>query len=247
MASEFVGVDGCPYGWVSVGFNDSGDYELKKFPSFHNLVEYYDAAKLILVDMPIGLPEGKAERHCDPVVRRLLGPKGPAVFRAPTRQAVSYLADNPDDGEGAKRVQKRITGKKLTIQTLAIMPKIIAVDRVMRSRGRGSKPEIREVHPEFCFWALNDQSAINSNKKKAPGIEARLGLLEQMEPRSREIYRAGCHEFLRKHVAKDDIIDALSAAVTAWKGSRSDRLKALPKDLQCDGKDLPMEMVYWVQ
>ena len=112
MTSEFVGVDGCHYGWISVGFDASGKYELQKFPSFHNLVEYHHAAKLILVDMPIGLPEGKEERPCDPVVRRLLEHKGPAVFPAPTRQAVTYLADNPDDWEGAKCVQKRITGKK---------------------------------------------------------------------------------------------------------------------------------------
>ena len=29
MTSEFVGVDGCTCGWISVGFNNSGEYELK--------------------------------------------------------------------------------------------------------------------------------------------------------------------------------------------------------------------------
>ena len=58
MTSEFVGVDGCRCGWVSVGFNNDGKYELKAFFTFDELVEYYNAAKLILVDMPIGLPEG---------------------------------------------------------------------------------------------------------------------------------------------------------------------------------------------
>ena len=83
MPSEFVGVDGCPRGWFSVGLNASGEYELKTFSSFAELVEYYAAAKLILVDMPIGLPEGPTERLCDPEARKALGkPRNASVFRA---------------------------------------------------------------------------------------------------------------------------------------------------------------------
>ena len=54
--SEFVGVDACPCGWFSVGFSSNGDYELKAFFLFGDLLDYYQVAKLILVDMPIGLP-----------------------------------------------------------------------------------------------------------------------------------------------------------------------------------------------
>ena len=249
MTSEFVGVDGCRTGWVSVGFDNAGKYELKAFFTFDELVEYYHSAKLILVDMPIGLPEGKEERRCDPVVRRLLEHKGPTVFRAPTRQAVTHLANNPGDWEGTKCVQKRVTEKSLTNQTLAIMPKIIAVDRVMRSREQDANPKIREIHPEFCFWALDGERPMKFRKQKAEGIEERLRVLGRkgVEQRARDIFDEGCKVFLRKHVARDDILDALAAAVTAWQGSRSGRLQALPeeKDPQTDGKGLRMEMVFW--
>ena len=243
MPSEFVGVDGCPRGWFSVGFNASGEYELEAFSSFAGLVDHYAVAKLILVDMPIGLPEGPAERLCDPEARKALGkPRNTSVFRAPTRQATEYLADNSGNVDGTKAVQIEITRKSLADQAIAIMPKIAEVDRVMLAR----QPSVREVHPEICFWALNNRHPMRFRKKKSEGIEERLCVLERVEPRARNIFDEGCTSFRRKDVAKDDILDALAAAVTAHRGW-TDQLRALPENNapQKDGRGLPMEMVFW--
>ena len=243
MPSEFVGVDGCPYGWFGVGFNASGEYELKKFSSFAGLVEHYAAAELILVDMPIGLPEGPAKRPCDPEARKALGPpRASSVFPAPTRQATEYLVRNPGNKHCAKAVQRKITMKSLAIQTLAIMPKIAEVDRVMLAR----QPKVREVHPEICFWALNNRHSMRFSKKKLEGIEERLCVLERVEPKARSIYKAGYDNFYRKDVARDDILDALVAAVTAYRGW-PDQLQVFPKNNapERDGRGLPMEMVFW--
>ena len=249
MPSEFVGVDGCPRGWFSVGFNASGEYELEAFSSFAGLVDHYAAAELILVDMAIGLPEGSAERLCDPEAREALGPpRASSVFRAPTRKATEHLARNPGDSAGARDVQiettrtPEITGKSLSDQTLAIMPKIAEVDRVMPAR----QPIIREIHPEICFWALNNRCPMSFKKDNPKGIEERLCVLEQVEPRARNIYEAGCAGFYRKDVARDDILDALAAAVTAYRGW-TDRLQTLPEHdaPQWDERGLPMEMVFW--
>ena len=35
---DFIGVDGCPCGWFSVGFSRSGEYEFKTFPTFRCLL-----------------------------------------------------------------------------------------------------------------------------------------------------------------------------------------------------------------
>ena len=249
MTSEFVGVDGSHGGWVSVGYSDSGEYELKAFPRFDELVEYYHAAKLILVDMPIGLPKGGEVRHCDPEARQKLGDKRSRVFPVPTRKALTYLADNPGDWEGTRAVEQCAAKKSLSSQTLAIMPKINAVDRVMQSRVN-TNPKIREIHPEICFWALNNRHPMKSKKQDPEGIEDRLCVLEPkwVEPRAREILKVARAKFIESCVADDDILDALAAAVTAWQGSQSDQLKALPEkkdERQCDGKCLPMEMVFW--
>ena len=96
--SEFVGVDGCRSGWFSVGFDGNGCYELKVFPAFSELLDYYRDAKLILVDIPIGLPMGP-EKVVSATGRpeRLLSPRSSSVFSAPTRQTVEQAANSPGD------------------------------------------------------------------------------------------------------------------------------------------------------
>ena len=54
--SQFVGVDGCPYGWFSVGLDTATGYEVKAFRTFRKLLDHYAEARLVLVDIPIGLP-----------------------------------------------------------------------------------------------------------------------------------------------------------------------------------------------
>ena len=63
--SKYVGVDGCKRGWFSVGFDSEGMYEFKVAKTFDKLLKHYKDADLILIDIPIGLPEGKCGRRCD--------------------------------------------------------------------------------------------------------------------------------------------------------------------------------------
>ena len=114
--SEFIGVDGCSSGWFSVGFDSFGGYELKVFPAFSELVDYYRNAKLVLIDIPIGLPEGSGGRECDAKARKVLGDRRSSVFSAPTRQTVQKVAETPDDygaeaysaaGETERRVREK--------------------------------------------------------------------------------------------------------------------------------------------
>jgi predicted RNase H-like nuclease len=257
--SEFVGVDGCPCGWFSVGFSSSGDYELQAFFLFEDLLAYYKAAKLILVDIPIGLPDGRGERRCDPQARTKIGSIHRSVFRAPTRAAVLYLANNPSDKQGAKQVEIKTTGKfnprapkSLPSQTLAIMPKIGEVDDLLP---RKLTPHIREIHPEICFWALNGKSHIVLDKHTNEGMEKRVEILckDGVEPRARRILDEGWSKYQTHCVGKDDILDALVAAVTAYRGW-PDNLQTLPEPPQKHEEDLPikddkkclaMEMVFW--
>ena len=60
--SSFVGVDGCKGGWFSVGLRPATVVvKPKVFPTFCELLAHYSGAKLILVDIPIGLPESERE------------------------------------------------------------------------------------------------------------------------------------------------------------------------------------------
>ncbi len=248
--SEYVGVDGCPAGWFSVGFDTIGGYELKVFPAFSELVDYYQDAKLVLVDIPIGLPEGPDGRECDSKARKVLGDRRSSVFSAPTRQTVRQAAESPGDYDFAKKAEQCATktksrpeGKGISKQAFAIAPKIAQVDRLLRDRDANATPRVREVHPEVCFWALNGQKAMEFNKKEPEGEKQRIHILERFEPRTHAMYREAYRRFVGGGVGKDDILDALVAAVTAR--CCHGRLRRIPECPPEDYKGLPMEMVYW--
>ena len=244
--SEFVGVDGSRCGWFSVGLDRSRKKcELKAFRYFDRLLDYYSTAKLILVDIPIGSPDGPDERVCDKLARSELGhPRGTSVFRTPTRQTVRLVHSGANYRQACAK-EKAITNKKISKQAFAISGKIHEVDRCMVGREHGIHPTVREVHPEVCFWALRKKPMVHRKGAK-PGISERVDALQHqdIEPKAKKVLDAACSKFFRKCVARDDIIDALVAAVTAREGSLTE-LDTLPEIAPTDEKGLPMEMVYW--
>ncbi|MDE2992614.1 MAG: DUF429 domain-containing protein [Chloroflexota bacterium] len=249
--SKFVGVDGCPYGWFSVGLDDSDGYEVQAFTTFRELLAHYREARLVLVDIPIGLPQGEEGRECDPEARQLLGrPRGSSVFPTPTRRTVMQAAAAPNDYGGAAEIERRFAGKGISKQAFAIAPKIAEVDTVLLDRGASATPPVREVHPEVCFWALNHRQPMRSRKKTRDGEDERLRVLRETEPRTQDIFDQACSDFLSRIVARDDILDALAAAVTAKLGLGcldNYQLRTLPECPPRDCEGLPMEMVYVVR
>ena len=241
--SRYVGVDGCPRGWFGVGLDGHGGYEVGVFNTFNELLDRYADAELVLVDIPIGLPEGEGGRDCDREARRRLERRRSSVFPTPTRQTVRQAAESPGEYRAACDVERRLTGKNISQQAFRIAPKIAQVDRALLERGANATPQVREVHPELCFWALNRNRPMMFNKKKAEGERERLDLLEGIEPQAKEIFNAACGMFLRKEVARDDIVDALALAVTGHRGHG--RLRTVPDHPPVDAQGLPMEIVYW--
>ena len=248
MAIEFVGVDGCRGGWFSVGFDSDGGYTFEAFDTFGKLLDCYADAKLILVDIPIGLTEGCKGRAADREARKKLNPRGSTVFPTPTRQTAQQATKSPDDYDGAVNVEFNLTGKKITKQAFAIAPKIAEVDKLMLARGKDAKPCVREVHPELCFWGLNRGNPLTSKKKRVAGRKDRLRVLQSVEGRAEEIFKEACGKFQKKvadkDIARDDILDALVAAVVARHGHG--KLQSVPNVPQKDPKGLPMEMVYYL-
>ena len=145
-------------------------------------------------------------------------------------------------------VEFDLTGKKISKQAFAIAPKIAEVDKLMLARGKNAKPCVREVHPELCFWGLNRGNPLTSKKKRVAGRKDRLRVLQSVEGRAEEIFNEACGKFQKKvadkEVARDDILDALAAAVVARHGQG--KLQSVPKVPQKDPMGLPMEMVYYL-
>ena len=245
MAIEFVGVDGCRGGWFSVGFDGDGGYTYEVFATFGKLLECYADAKLILVDMPIGLPECPGGRNADREARKKLRPRGSTVFPTPTRQTAQHAAESPNDYRAAVAVELESAKKGISKQAFAIAPKIAEVDKLMWTRGKDAKPCVREVHPELCFWGLNGGKPLKFGKKKPEGKTERLRILEGIESQAKNIFDKASTCFPpKKGVARDDILDALAAAVVARRGQG--KLQSVPNVPQKDPRGLPMEMVYYL-
>ena len=244
----YVGVDGCRYGWFSVGLDEEGGlagYGVHE--TFDDLMSHHANACMILVDIPIGLPQGPGGRDCDREARKKLGRRRQSsVFSAPTRQAVQEVVKS-NSYKAASRVQCEVTQKGLSKQTFNIMCKIAQVDKVLEGRDADARPEVREVHPEVCFWALNGRKPMSHNKKIREGKRERLDVLKCHLPKARGIYKGLARGFPSSQVDDDDIIDALAAAVTGWLGKTGrGRMARLPCDSPPkDCRGLPMEVVYW--
>jgi len=80
------------------------------------------------------------------------------------------------------------------------------------------------------------------SKKTEGGIRERLKILKSVYSRSEEIFNYALEKYKRKYLARDDVLDAISVAVTAKEGVWY--LISIPHDPQFDLKGIQMEIVY---
>ena len=263
--SKFVGVDWCGCGWLSVGLSDDHEPELEVFHStksrptaFERLLDHYQGADLILVDIPIGLPTGNngvqigrddgelGGRICDWLAKQELGPRKNSVFPTPTRRTVyeAKEAKRKDAYKVACHYELKTSGAQLEDTSFNLVNMIHEVDVLLPML----KPKVREVHPEICFWALQGGVPMKYWKlnAKGKGIEERIDILKKFYSKTEQILEASYADVFRKHFGSDDVLDALAAAVTAYEVSMNpSQLCTLPADPPKDEKCLAMEMVYW--
>lgn len=234
---KVVGVDGCKAGWFAISVRQRDAWEADIYPDAAALWQAHSNAHQILVDIPIGLPwRGVPVRGCDLEARRLLGQgRCSSVFPAPSRAAL-----DAKDYEEAGWLNREEVTKSLSQQCFNILPKIREVDELLRAHP-SARDVVREVHPELCFWALNNHHATAHPKKKRSGFDERLRLLSRVFAPTQEIVAHALHRFKRKEVSRDDILDALVAAVTALQPGRQ---ISIPSPPQRDATGLPMQIVY---
>jgi predicted RNase H-like nuclease len=79
-------------------------------------------------------------------------------------------------------------------------------------------------------------------KKTDPGFAERLNLLKKISSAAARIVNSAMKRFVRKDLARDDILDATALALTAASGI--DALVTIPKNPPRDAMGLPMEIVY---
>jgi len=129
-------------------------------------------------------------------------------------------------------------GRKLSQQAWAILPKIVEVDTFLRSDPT-LQSWVREVHPEVCFWAWNQNVAMASRKKSSAGKLERESLVN---PLYGTAYAAAKTSLPRGQYGNDDLLDAFSALWTAERFVAGQHV-VLPGNPPVDSCGLRMEMI----
>jgi predicted RNase H-like nuclease len=228
-----LGVDGCKGGWIAVAWDGrpEGDTVVHIIERFAEIAAM--DADIIAVDMPIGLPDiARNGRGCDGDARRRLRFKASSVFPAPARSTLAAR-----DHAEASAINRKFSQPShgISAQAYNILRKIAEVDDVISPVHQN---RIFEVHPELCFYAMNDEACVRE-KKREPEGEARRRVL--LRKNGFPIDHLELPTAPRRLWATDDLIDACACAWSA-KRIRDGLNLRLSADPPLDGRGLRMEI-----
>ena len=230
-----AGVDGCKAGWLCVAKDlDTSLITSTVFSNAQILLQQKPEPLIIAVDIPIGLTE-VGPRQCDIASRKLLGPRKSSVFPAPIRPALQSKTR-----QHADEIRRNIEGKGVSAQSFAIFKKVLEFDKILSTKPQ-LQDRVKEVHPEVCFWAWNNQRPMAYKKKCKEGKAERRNLI--VEYFGNKVAQETRTKYLAKHVSDDDIHDAFAAL---WTAERIFEGKAgvIPDPSPCDAMGLHLEMWY---
>ncbi|NBC56872.1 MAG: DUF429 domain-containing protein [Bacteroidetes bacterium] len=231
--SNFIGLDACRMGWCGIG-QIEGKLIWGCFKSLENLIETYPALKLILIDIPIGLSSKHASRTVDAKARTHLKRRKSSIFSPPCREAL--YAKNYQE---ALKINRKITGKGISIQAYNISPKIKAVDEWLSEKPNDL--DIYEAHPELCFKTLNKNIDLKYSKHDKTGLKERQNLLFDLDSNLKSVYKDFMTTYKREHIKPDDIFDAMSLYLIAKK---QHSLQYIADDNTEDEREIPIRIVY---
>ena len=132
-----------------------------------------------------------------------------SVFNPPVKVVLTAK-----DYNEACQINQFLTGKKISIQTWNILPKIKEVNEVMAKNAQFATKLI-ETHPETFFYRLNNDVPLHNKKKTKEGRSERLEILSQLDNHTPHIFNEIIEKTKRKDLAYDDILDALVLAYVA--------------------------------
>lgn len=222
MARTLVGVDGCAGAWLAVMQQmGSASLEARLHSDPASLVRHYPDDALICVDVPIGLPSS-GSRDCDREARRLLRrPRQSRVFPAPIRPTLSARTR-----EEASAIGRRTDGRGVGTQAWGIFPYVRAWDELLR-RQRSLCSRVLEVHPELCFYAMNQDRPMRYPKKSPEGAHERRRLLDSVY--GAEPVVAALEGLAGSRFGLDDYYDSLAALWTAGRVA-SGKVQSVPAE-----------------
>lgn len=240
-----IGIDACPGGWACVVHRPNRLPVLEFNECLDSMLEMHSDS-IVAIDIPMGLPDEKSGiepgiRQCDKQARKLLGfPRSTSVFSSPVRPLLTI--DCPDIAEAhreASSITMRISDRKVTRQTINILPRIREVDELLQ-RWNGLGDRIFEVHPELAFMELNG-APIQESKRSAEGHIRRKICLDDVF--GSDAVKSCITMIEGTPIKLDDVIDALACCWSADRISRGIHLQ-VPSEPEFDSTGLPMAINY---
>jgi len=241
VATRLFGIDGCRGGWViAESDEDSRTVQFEVAASLAALfAESIIGGFLIAIDIPIGLSDDSA-RACDQEARKFLGLKGSSVFPVPCRSTLQ--ADAPARYREACHLNFQASGRKLSRQSHAILPKIAQVDALIKPP---MQKWIREAHPEIAFAGLNGGRAVRLKKRTLEGQRKRLRLLRKAGLRiTATDLLAQRLRWGRANVEPDDLIDAVACLTVARRIARGLATR-FPRETPAERDSHGLRMEIW--
>lgn len=231
-----VGVDGAKSGWIAVWWSGSA-LAWQVYTDARVLVDSHRGARVITVDIPIGLCE-RGGRQADSLARAFVGGKrASSIFSTPVRG----ILDATSQPEASRR-HRDIDGRGFGAQSFAILPKIRQWDELLSGDAQ-ARQCVREIHPEVSFAALNGGQGhgLVDSKRTFAGAEARVTLLADVF--GRDAVMALVRSVPVRQAATDDVLDAL---VALWSAGRiaSGCAGSLPAPVLPDATGLPAAIWY---
>lgn len=247
-SSVAAGVDWAGAGWLAVYFVN-GSYEDYTFKTaFDALWDETDTPALVLVDVPIGLPENEeslTDREELDSLARSVTERSSSVFPVPSREACTIAYTDNASYEEVVRQNEADLDKGLSWQSYYIADGIGEVDAYLNQYD-SAKQWIIEAHPEVCFRALLGHP-LEYGKDSAAGVGERLTALQTVLDSPGETLKRVTADLQGEspEIDIDDVLDAVALGATASKGKGN--LEYLPESWECDPNDIPIRMAYWAK
>lgn len=198
--SVIASVNGFEGGWVVAmagRWESSKPPQLIACPNFTSVLKETESCKVVVVDIPIGLPSGAESRTCDMEARIALGKSRQSrLFLCPPRQR----RETNTPQEFQKRI-KELTGKGAGWPVWGIVGKIKEVDDAMTP---DLQNRIMEFHPDLAWKRL--AGSVLASKHGAEGLLHRINILNKHEASWLAELKTGR---LAGKVKLDDVLDSI--------------------------------------
>lgn len=206
-------MDAAKLGWVGIADRDGfdGAYLAPTIGELMAVVEADGPVAVIGIDIPIGLSDTSV-RVSDGLAKGRLGRLRSSLFEMPIRTALQAHTYSE-----ALEINRRVTGRGMSIQSYGLRHTVFEVDDWLRVTGRTA----HEVHPELSFATIAGRP-LTASKRTWSGMNQRRQLLAAAGiVIADELGAAGS-------AGVDDVLDAAAVAWTARRIARGAAL-SLPE------------------